>query len=116
LYLQCHFFLVNNIYNAGLTKTAGSSRMQFLWSMVSICHKVFNLFLNRYNRTLQDSKSNKGTILSTKTHKYKIYMAWKSSIDAPEALHHIIVRGIERRSILVIPRIIRNFLKGWAIF
>ena len=28
-------------------------------------------------------------------------MAWKSRIDAPGALHHIIVRGIERRSIFV---------------
>jgi hypothetical protein len=79
--------------------------------MVPICHKVLDLFLNRYNRTLQDSKSNKGTILSTKTHKFNIYMARKSRINAPEALHYIIVCGIERWSIFVDAQDYQNFLE-----
>jgi len=38
-------------------------------------------------------------------------MARKSRIDAPGALHHIIVRGIERRSIFVDAQDYENFLK-----
>jgi len=37
-------------------------------------------------------------------------MARKSSIDAPWALHHIIVRGIERQSIFVAAQDYENFL------
>jgi hypothetical protein len=79
--------------------------------MVPTCHKVLDLFLNRYNRTLQDSKSNKGTILSTKTHKFNIYMARKSRIDAPGALHHIIVQCAVRRSISVDAQDYQNFFE-----
>ena len=38
-------------------------------------------------------------------------MARKSRIDAPGALHHIIVRGIERRSIFVDAQDYENFLE-----
>jgi len=38
-------------------------------------------------------------------------MARKSRIDAPGALHHIIVRGIERRSIYVDVQDYQNFLE-----
>jgi hypothetical protein len=38
-------------------------------------------------------------------------MARKSGIDAPGALHHIIVRGIERRSIFVDAQDFENFLQ-----
>ncbi|MFZ0728192.1 MAG: hypothetical protein WAO07_04910 [Desulfobacterales bacterium] len=38
-------------------------------------------------------------------------MARKSRIDAPGALHHIIIRGIERRSIFADARDYQNFLK-----
>jgi putative transposase len=38
-------------------------------------------------------------------------MARKSRIDAPGALHHIIVRGIERRSIFVDAQDYQNFLE-----
>ena len=37
-------------------------------------------------------------------------IATKSRIDAPVALHHIIVRGIERRSIFVDAQDYENFL------
>ena len=40
----------------------------------------------------------------------KTNMARKSRIDAPGALHHIIVRGIERRSIFVDAQDYQNFL------
>jgi len=38
-------------------------------------------------------------------------MARKSCIDAPGALHHIIVRGIEHRSIFVDFQDYQNFLE-----
>ena len=38
-------------------------------------------------------------------------MARKSRIDAPGVLHHIIVRGIERRSIFIDAQDYENFLK-----
>ena len=38
-------------------------------------------------------------------------MARKSRIDAPGALHHIIVRGIERRSIFIDTPDYQNFLE-----
>jgi putative transposase len=38
-------------------------------------------------------------------------MARKSRIDAPGALHHVIVRGIERRSIFFDGRDYQNFLE-----
>ncbi|MFO7688302.1 MAG: hypothetical protein R6V60_19670 [Desulfobacterales bacterium] len=38
-------------------------------------------------------------------------MARKSRIDAPGALHHIIVRGIERRSIIFDGRDYQNFFE-----
>ena len=38
-------------------------------------------------------------------------MARKSRIDAPGALHHIIVRGIERRSIFIDTQDYQNFLE-----
>ena len=38
-------------------------------------------------------------------------MARKSRIDAPGAVHHIIIRGIERRSIFLDKQDYRNFLK-----
>jgi predicted XRE-type DNA-binding protein len=38
-------------------------------------------------------------------------MARKSRIDAPGAIHHIIVRGIERRSIFVDAQDYQNFLQ-----
>jgi putative transposase len=38
-------------------------------------------------------------------------MARKSRIDAPGALHHNIVRGIERRSIFVDAQDYQNFLE-----
>ncbi len=38
-------------------------------------------------------------------------MARKSRIDAPVALHHIIVRGIKRRSIISDARDYQNFLE-----
>jgi hypothetical protein len=41
----------------------------------------------------------------------KTTMARKSRIDAPGALHHIIVRGIERRSIFVDAQDYQNFLE-----
>ena len=38
-------------------------------------------------------------------------MARKSRIDAPGALHHIIIRGIERRSICTDARDYQNFIE-----
>jgi hypothetical protein len=38
-------------------------------------------------------------------------MARETRIDAPGALHHIIVQGIERRSIFVDARDYQNFLE-----
>jgi hypothetical protein len=38
-------------------------------------------------------------------------MAWKSRIEAQGALHHIIVRGIARRSIFVDAQDYQNFLE-----
>ena len=41
----------------------------------------------------------------------EVTIARKSRIDAPGALHHIIVRGIERRSIFVDAQEYENFLE-----
>lgn len=41
-------------------------------------------------------------------------MAKKFRIDAPGALHHIIVRGIERRSIFIDALDCQNFLERWG--
>ena len=38
-------------------------------------------------------------------------MARKSRVGAPGALHHIILRGVERRSIFVDARDYQNFLE-----
>jgi hypothetical protein len=43
-------------------------------------------------------------------------MARKSRLDAPGALHHIIVRGIERRSIFFDGRDYQNFLERLGHF
>ena len=43
-------------------------------------------------------------------------MPRKSRIDAPGALHHIIVRGIERRRIFYDNTDRDNFQNGWDLF
>ncbi len=43
-------------------------------------------------------------------------MPRKARIDATGALHHIIVRGIERRKIFYDDRDRDNFIDDWALF